>query len=346
MQTYEIEQHIKKLIKLSNEDKGKDLIDLGKAYSMYVSLYDKLPKIYYVSDGIDKDKTAEKFKENFNCVFPTMFTNYDQATALIETEYGQYVIFDETIIQLGELMCVIYTQEPLETFLPYFVYQTRESEAEVYWVTRSRDEFTAIQLDIKKTDLDLTTHYNDDFDYNKLVSFVESKESGIAILHGVPGTGKTYLLRHLAETHPQTKFYFMDRSVFDYIGDASFIDFLSDISDSVIILEDCESLLQSRSMGNAFLGTVLNLADGLIGDGLHIKFLCTFNSNLANIDKAVLRKGSLKFKYEFKELSVDKTQLLAKSLEKNIPETLALTVGDIYNWDDSDLNVQPNKIGF
>ena len=93
----------------------------------------------------------------------------------------------------------------------------------------------------------------------------------------------------------------------------------------------------------------MNLSDGILGDGLNIKFICTFNADINKLDEAILRKGRLKYKYEFKELTPEKTQELAKELGKSIPEGESLTVGDIYNWEEDNGGVQLNKnkhIGF
>lgn len=118
--------------------------------------------------------------------------------------------------------------------------------------------------------------------------------------------------------------------------------------ESVIILEDCETLLQDRATSNQKISTLLNISDGIIGDSLKLKFICTFNSDLTTIDKAILRKGRLKIKYEFKKLKADKVQALGKELGKNLPnEDMALC--DIFNYEEDNNGNQvnrPNKIGF
>ena len=98
-------------------------------------------------------------------------------------------------------------------------------------------------------------------------------------------------------------------------------------------MEDCEYLLHSREQGgNGLISSLLNLSDGILGDSLNIKFLCTFNADLRQIDKALLRKGRLKIKYELKELSVDKTNVLLQRLGHE-PQTKALPLCEIYNYD-------------
>jgi ATP-dependent 26S proteasome regulatory subunit len=44
---------------------------------------------------------------------------------------------------------------------------------------------------------------------------------------------------------------------------------------------------------NAGLINILNNSDGLLSDELCIKFICTFNAPLKDIDEALLRKGRL-----------------------------------------------------
>ena len=80
------------------------------------------------------------------------------------------------------------------------------------------------------------------------------------------------------------------------------------------------------------MSALLNLSDGILGDSLNLKFICTFNAQLRNIDDAVLRKGRLKLKYEFKALTPEKTQILAKKLGKEIPEGKSLPLCEIYNY--------------
>ena len=56
----------------------------------------------------------------------------------------------------------------------------------------------------------------------------------------------------------------------------------------------------------------------MLADSFKFKILCTFNADVAKIDKALLRKGRLKIDYEFKELTPAKTAALASKLGKDI----------------------------
>lgn len=214
------------------------------------------------------------------------------------------------------------------------------------YITSSGGNFRTMQMEVKKQECDLTLNYNDDLPDQEIRDFINGESSGMIILHGSPGCGKTSYLRHLIYTSEQ-HFIFLDSSCFSYIADASFISLLIDNKDSVIILEDCERLLEDRKLGNDRLSSLLNLTDGILGDSLHFKFICTFNADLKSIDKAILRKGRLKKKYEFKFLTPSKTKQLAEKLGIQVEEGASLPLCDIYNYgEDTGAKVTNKSIGF
>jgi ATP-dependent 26S proteasome regulatory subunit len=215
------------------------------------------------------------------------------------------------------------------------------------YATYGPNGFDTISLEIKKQSVDIETNYNDDLPNREILEFLASKESGLLILHGIPGTGKTSYIRHLMYTLFKREFLVLDNSVFNYITDSSFISLLMDYKDAVIILEDCESMLTDRTQGNNRLSALLNLSDGIIGDSFNFKFICTFNANIGKIDKALLRKGRMKLKYEFKELSAEKTKALAQKLGKDIKEDKPMTLANIYNYGhNNDRTDEERSIGF
>ena len=63
-----------------------------------------------------------------------------------------------------------------------------------------------------------------------------------------------------------------------------FLSFLLGLKNAVIIMEDCEYILKRRDTHeNPLINSLLNITDGLVGDALNIRFLCTFNSALTFI---------------------------------------------------------------
>lgn len=199
----------------------------------------------------------------------------------------------------------------------------------------------------KNYDLDITKNYNDDFQvfYNKLCECIETEnKSNFFLLYGEPGTGKTTLIKHLISKYKDKEFIFIDGSLLANTSKEKLMAYFLENQDTIFILEDCEKALVSRDKEiNPVIPVLLNITDGIIGDVLGIKLICTFNTDLRNIDKALLRKGRLSIKYEFKKLSNYKASALL-----NRPVTEDMSLADIY-YDKEENDFSKNnqkKIGF
>jgi hypothetical protein len=170
-----------------------------------------------------------------------------------------------------------------------------------------------------------------------------------------------HLLRKLKEMDKENNILYFPPTMVGSITDPNFINFISDwVSDSkgrnYILIEDAEPLLESRdSTRNIGITNLLNLTDGLLNDILNIQIIATFNTQLSNIDKALLRPERLIARKEFKALSIEKGKLLASKI--NINPTLItkkMTLADIYSLKndskpithDIDESGNEGKIGF
>lgn len=193
---------------------------------------------------------------------------------------------------------------------------------------------------VKPVECDLSANYNDDLPYKEIEELLYTNNQELILFHGEPGTGKTTLIKKLIHDNPSVQFTYFDCALLSSFSDGELFDFFERHKNQTLILEDCEKLLASRNTGNPILHTMLNLTDGIIGEALNIKFICTFNCPLSQIDKAVLREGRLKLIYNFKKLSLEKTKNLLPSATEEM--TLSQIYCNIIGTQEKD----SNSIGF
>lgn len=196
--------------------------------------------------------------------------------------------------------------------------------------------------------IDVENSYNLTYPLNKILSDIKSNKAGLMLLTGLPGTGKTSLIKYLTQENQDIKFVFINNSNLDILSNPRFAEFaISNLSDSVIILEDCEKALLTRDLNKGYdISTILNLTDGIIGDILNIKIIATLNT-VDKIDSALLRKGRLICKCDFKKLTVTQANNLSKKLNKVMNITDEISLCEIFNNEDNGIQTEQSKtLGF
>lgn len=308
----------------SDKEKFFDTLSMMKEIEKKFGKNDNIMSVHYII----YDYETQKEKHGFNIILKNekIFARFENSP---EESYILYL--NESVKNLKKILNIVHK---------YYVLPEIKSNRVSKISTLPNGGYCLTDYPVESVEnFDINKQYNDDFlpQANKIEKFMKKDKSGLIILHGKKGTGKTTYIRHLIDIFPEKRFIFLSSTMADFFNDPSADKFLHSIHDTVIILEDCEGMIKSRKSTNSSpaVASLLNMTDGLLSDGLKLKFICTFNESIDSIDDALLRKGRLVSKYNFSELSVDKTKALFKELYgKDLGQDIKLSLADIYNFED------------
>jgi len=349
----------------------------------YISLYDNIPCKYEY--GVDDDYELEisemkidKIKHLFKNIshvrsyVADYLQNESEVKKCTEPEFlwadeakpnQRYIVFaaDNMVVYVKKNGIVMYypEQEDVEkiaelakTAFECFPVEVPESkEGKVNLIKSYQGDYYTSEKDVKPKTINIEENYNDDFLRidKDITEFLKDRSSGLILLYGDPGTGKTSYIRHLISTVSK-EYIIVPINIAERLGDPDLTTFITDHTDSVFILEDCEKLLETREENpfNNAISTILNMADGLLSDIVNIKLICTFNAPITEIDSALLRKGRCIAKYQFNKLKADKVRVLNEKYNLGHTEIEDMTLADVYNSDKPDYTeeIKQTKIGF
>lgn len=170
------------------------------------------------------------------------------------------------------------------------------------------------------------------------LEILHQRRYGLTVLTGAPGTGKTTLLRSLAHWLADSHvFYFMPAARFTSVDSGEIVTFWANENRQskhrkVLILEDAESVLLRRGEDNREkVATLLNLTDGMLGDALGLHVVCTLNSELADLDPALLRPGRLVAHRDFALLDAAEAAKLADVLGVPVQTEDRISLAELFN---------------
>jgi len=218
-------------------------------------------------------------------------------------------------------------------------------------IVQTRHGLGIERVDITKPKLKIEDNYNDDFEsiHEIILKRLSKKnDKGLVLLHGEPGTGKTSYIRHLI-TSIKKDVIFLPPNMASAITSPELVPILLENKNSIFIIEDAENIIINREDNkNSPVSALLNISDGLLSDFLNIQLICSFNTDVSRIDDALLRKGRMIAKYDFKKLEPKKANALSKKLgfDKTYISPMSLT--DIYNQSERSFGEKKERkvIGF
>ncbi len=203
--------------------------------------------------------------------------------------------------------------------------------------------------------------------------FKPSRGGQLLLWHGSPGTGKTYALRAMVnqwrkwcsaeyvvdpEKFFQSDAAYMMSVLLNSAGPGSIFDDPDEENTNgerwrLLIFEDTGELLSddARERSGQGLSRLLNVVDGLIGQGLKVLLLITTNEDVENLHPAVSRPGRAAIKVPFEALQPSEAVSWASShgFEVDADEG-ELTLAELYaRMNDYEEGGDPKprrKIGF
>jgi hypothetical protein len=316
--------------------------------------------------NIDQPKLLKKVQEQYqtnaaqvhkSCLIDSKRKTFELRSVWISLQPGIALFFNPGLEHSSVRVELLFQHDvnqeflnEIEQLIAKFAYPKRRVQKHIHMIVSRRNTLDVEQFELPKSKSLLSEHYNDDFmEINKLIikRLNTKNDKGIVLLHGRPGTGKTSYLRYLCHT-VRKPIIFITPQIAHELASPNFISFLAEHQNSVLVIEDAEHIIMEKNGGrSAVLSNLLNISDGLLSDCLKIQLICTFNCEVHKIDTALMRKGRLICRYEFKPLALPTALALSNKLgyQKNIDQDM--TLAEIYNQNETSFaDVERKRIGF
>lgn len=203
-----------------------------------------------------------------------------------------------------------------------------------------------------ETEVDISFDYSIEDEYypyiesgvNSFLTEYIDNSSPILILMGEPGTGKTSFVRNFIEKHDMNTLVTYDERIMNL--DQFYIDFLTNVKQNLLVIEDADILLTSREEDrNRVMSKLLNLSDGIIKLASKKIIFTTNVININRIDEALIRPGRCFDVINFRKLNLreaNKVSELNKLPAFNVDREYSLS--EIFNRHERSAKIQ--KLGF
>jgi hypothetical protein len=279
----------------------------------YICFHSKKYKVFFYINIYDSYFSDESAKEEFKKLNGK---NYAISVLYNPNQY--------TSKKVSELFNILF---PIKKIF------IKSDKSTINFISQNQQGFHTIPTEIKKPQIDFDVNYSNEFSkkHEFLVSELSKDKSGIVFLYGISGGGKTMYLRYLINELKDKKVLYMPSNMVQMLSSPEFLSFMISQKNSILVIEDAENCIKNNGDRDIAVTNLLNLADGMMSDALNIKIIATFNTEIRNIDQALLREGRMILKHEFKALPAEQATALSKKLGINKVYETERTLAQVYN---------------
>lgn len=328
--------------------------DVIKRLEKELTLIHKAVVAYPNKNKIEESISSYAFEGDELIIYLERSKLLDSFEELSDDEYNPDIAKD--IKSKAVTVTILYNkEEELKKVLNMLVRYEENKKNSINLIVGNSGEGYALReftTKLPEKEIDLELNYGKDFTkkHNTIVKrLTKTQDSGLIILNGKPGTGKTTYVKYLT-TLVNKRVIFVPPNIAESLTGPNLLPFLMENKSSILIIEDAEKVIGCREAldTNNSVSNILNMTDGILGDCLNLQIIATLNTPRDKIDKALLRKGRLIAEHEFKELPEENVKRLFEKLgvKKEVPGPLTLT--EIYNHSEDIVEEEKPKkfIGF
>ena len=322
---------------------------------LYIGYFDAVASQYTFAN-LDMENFYKEFQKNYNkAIHGYHFKKFNlredwksDHTFVLEKEIIVHLSSDEVTIFFRRQDC-----ELLEDILSFCerLKKDEEHKSQINLIISRPHGLDNKKISFDKPNLELDKIYNDDFlefHHRILLVLAEENQSGLHLLYGNPGTGKSTYIRYLCGL-VKKEIVFLPGQMAENLDNIEMTRYLMNNINCILVIEDAEELIATKAgQRNSNLAMILNITDGILGESLGIQIIATFNTDVKNIDPALKRRGRLKTAYEFKALSQEKATLILREQNPEYSANDDMTLAEIFNITQEEQYNNParNAVGF
>lgn len=179
----------------------------------------------------------------------------------------------------------------------------------------------------------------------KSIKKIKKSDRGLTVLYGERGSGKTTIINHIASKLDRIVIFVPNNMIEHTINNPDFRRFLKKYDKPILIIDDCELVLNEMyNKSNLTTTNLVQMVDGFLASTMDVNVVAIFNTESEDdIDHNLLDCNALIDVVEFTRLSAEEATELAKAIDTGKKYKTPCRVVDVVNKRTTD---STTSIGF